>query len=86
VRRSRTTEAFREQPSRLPKSVQQSARKAYQLWESDPHHPSLNFKKLSDPFYSVRIAYNWRAVAYRDGETFVWFFIGSHSQYDQLGR
>jgi len=36
--------------------------------------------------YSVRVGLNWRAVAIKDGETFIWFFIGSHAEYDKLGR
>jgi hypothetical protein len=86
VNRSRTTPAFREQLARLPPAVRQAARKAYALWENNPHHPSLNFKKLDGEIYSVRVAYRWRAVARKEGDTFVWFFIGSHASYDDLGR
>jgi hypothetical protein len=87
VIRSRTTRQFREQLARLPKPIQQSARKAYRLWVSNPDHPSLSFKKLeASSLYSVRVAYRWRAVAYREDETFVWFFIGPHSAYDKLGK
>ena len=54
------------------------------MWENEPYHPSLNFKKLDGGIYSVRIAYRWRAAAYKEGDTFVWFFIGSHASYDDL--
>jgi hypothetical protein len=30
----------------LPRSVQQQIAKDYKLWLSDPHHPSLRFKKV----------------------------------------
>jgi hypothetical protein len=70
----------------LPTEVRQAAGKAYRLWDVDPHHPSLSFKKLSAVMYSVRMGLNWRAVAIKDGETFIWFFIGSHAEYDKLGR
>lgn len=77
---------MREQLRRLPPPIREAARKAFQLWSTDPHHPSLSFKKLESPLYSVRVGLNWRAVAYKDGETYVWVFIGSHAEYDKLGR
>ena len=47
---------------RLPRSVQQQARKAYQLWKVNPHHPSLHFKRVADqePIYSARVSSNSR--------------------------
>ena len=84
--RSRTTGRFREQPSRLPPRIQRAAQDAYRLWLRDLSHPGLEFKKLQGPFYSVRIGLHWRAVAIKDRDTFVWVFIGSHADYDKLGR
>ena len=39
--------------ARLPRSVQQQARKAYQMWKVNPYHPSLHFKRVADqePIY-----------------------------------
>jgi hypothetical protein len=52
----------------------------------DPKHPSLQFKKVhpSRPIYSVRISLNYRALGTKDGDTVVWFWIGSHAEYDRL--
>jgi len=70
----------------LPERVQKTARKNYKLWKQNPSHPSLEFKKLNteQPTYSVRAGIGWRAVGViKDSETIVWFWIGSHSNYDK---
>ena len=36
------------------------------------------------PIYAVRIGIHWRAVGVRTGDTVVWYWIGSHSDYDTL--
>lgn len=71
----------------LPEQVQETARKNYKLWQRNPAHPSLDFKKLKTrvPTYSVRIGIGWRAVGViNESDTIVWFWIGSHSDYDKL--
>jgi hypothetical protein len=30
------------------------------------------------------VGLGWRAVGVRDGDTMVWFWIGSHADYDRL--
>lgn len=52
----------------------------------NPAHPSLRFKRVhtTKPIYSVRITRGWRALGVREGETMVWFWIGSHADYDLL--
>jgi hypothetical protein len=34
--------------------------------------------------WSVRIGINWRALEVREGDTMIWFWIGSHADYDRL--
>ena len=71
----------------LPERVKETARKNYRLWKQNPRHPGLEFKKLSTstPVYSVRAGIGWRALGVlKDPDTLVWFWIGSHSEYDQL--
>ena len=34
--------------------------------------------------FSVRIGINWRAVCIRSGDNALWYFIGSHADYDKL--
>lgn len=39
---------------------------------------------VSDPrLWSVRITSSYRAVGVRDGEEIIWFWIGSHKEFDQ---
>ena len=83
---SRTTERFRRGLASLPEQVQQRARAAFQLFKNDPTHPSLRFKQVhtTRPIYSVRVGLGYRALAVRDGDTYLWFWIGTHGDYDQL--
>jgi hypothetical protein len=69
----------------LPIPVQRAAREAYRLWRTNPRHPSLQFKQIhARPIYSVRIGLHWRAVGTREGETMIWYWIGSHAEYDRI--
>ncbi len=84
--KSELTDEFIECFADLPERVQKTARKNYKLWKQNPSHPSLEFKKLNteQPTYSVRAGIGWRAVGViKDSETIVWFWIGSHSNYDK---
>jgi len=84
--KSHTTARFRDALEVLPKEVQEQARKAYELFLRDPHHRSLRFKQVhpTRPIYSVRISVDYRALGVREGETIIWFWIGSHADYDHL--
>lgn len=83
---SKTTQRFRAAFQDLPESVQRQAREAYRLFKNDPAHPSLHFKPVlkNPPTWSVRIGLHYRAVAVRSGDELVWFWIGSHADYDNL--
>ena len=83
---SRTTERFRAAFSQLPASVQRQVRAAYRRFRENPHHPGLHFKPVhpTQPIYSVRISRDYRAVGIRDADEIVWFWIGSHADYNQL--
>ncbi len=66
--------------------MQERARAAYRLFQREPSHPSLRFKLVhpSRPIYSVRIGLAYRALGVRDGDEIIWFWIGSHTDYDRL--
>lgn len=72
--------------ARLPRSVQQQARKAYQLWQANPHHPSLHFKRVDDkePIYSARVSNDYRVLGFLEGDTVLWYWIGNHNEYERL--
>jgi hypothetical protein len=68
---------------RLPEEVRRLADRCYALLRQDPHHPSLHFKKIGR-FTSVRVGLHHRALALDQGAELVWFWIGSHAEYDNL--
>ncbi|WP_019506764.1 type II toxin-antitoxin system RelE/ParE family toxin [Pleurocapsa sp. PCC 7319] len=84
--KSRTTLKFRQVFAKLPKQIQAQARSAYRQFKKNPTHPSLRFKKVHQrlPIYSARISKNYRAVGQLDGDTVIWFWIGSHQDYEKL--
>jgi hypothetical protein len=84
--RSHTTAEFRELLAAAPEVIQTKAQSAYRLWADNPAYPSLRFKKVHAtlPVYSVRIDLDWRAVGVLQGDTMVWFWIGSHGDYERL--
>ena len=47
---------------RLPRDVRRLAAKSYKVWQQDPFHPSLHFKKVGDDLWSVRVGGHHRAL------------------------
>ena len=85
---SKTTERFRSAYAGLPEHVQRRAREGYRLFQENPRHPGLQFKQVhsSRPIYSARVGLGYRALAVVDGDAVVWFWIGTHADYDRLLR
>jgi hypothetical protein len=83
---SLTTGRFWKAFDKLPAEVQTQAKKTYELWQKDPYHDSLQFKRIHTkrPIFSVRIGIHWRAIGVKEEETITWFWIGSHADYDKL--
>ncbi len=81
-----TTERFRKLLRQLPEQVRRQAKEAYKLFRQDPHYPGLRFKQVHStrPVYSVRISRGYRALGVRNRDEIIWFWIGSHSDYDKL--
>ena len=67
----------------LPVEIQRAANKAFEILKKDPHHPSLRFKRL-DKCWSVRVGLHYRALANEAPGGFVWYWIGSHADYNGL--
>ncbi len=67
-------------------STRRQADKAYRLWLNDPFNGGLQFKRVHSvrQIYSVRISRAWRALGIMKDDEIVWFWIGSHSEYDRL--
>lgn len=51
-----------------------------------PHTPSLQFRQVhpSGPIYSASVGLGYRALGVREGDVVIWFWIGSHADYDRL--
>ena len=77
--------AFWEAYDKLPAQIRELADKNYALLKQDPQHPSLRFKKIGR-FRSVRVGLRHRALAAESGDDLIWFWIGSHADYDSLIR
>ena len=83
---SRRTPRFTKAFEALPTDVQELARAAFQQFKQDPAHPSLRFKQVhtTAAIYAVRVGLHHRALAVREGDVLLWFWVGSHSDYDKL--
>jgi hypothetical protein len=86
--KSHTTPRFWKNYDRLPKEVQEQADLAYKLWQNNPLHPSLQFKRVDPqaPIYSARIGRGYRALGWLENDTVTWYWIGDHDEYDRLLR
>jgi len=84
--RSVTTTRFRKAFEKLPSEIQQRARQAYSKWKENPNHPSLHFKQIHDtqPIFSVRISLSYRAIGIKEEDIMIWFWVGSHEEYNNL--
>jgi hypothetical protein len=72
----------------LPPGIRIRADKQFALLQADPHHPSLQFKKIGDrhgqEIWSARVSLNYRALAIKRPLGFLWFWIGDHKAYNAL--
>lgn len=84
--RSAANEQFWSRYASLPEHVRRQARFAYKLFRDNPNHPGLRFKRVHPtlPIYSVRIGLGYRAVGVLESDTVLWFWIGTHADYDLL--
>ena len=85
---SHITSKFRKAFRNLPKEIQKQARRAYRLFIENSRHPSLQFKVVNATYsvYSARINLDYRALGFRNGDEIIWFWIGSHADYEKILR
>jgi hypothetical protein len=67
----------------LPKTVRELADKQFALLKANPQHPSLHLKRVKR-FYSARVGSHYRALAVDAPDGILWFWIGSHAEYDRI--
>ena len=84
--KSKATDRFWKCYTALPKAIQKQAKEAYRLFIRDPFHPSLRFKRIhsSRPVFSARITIDYRSIGILGDGEIIWYWIGSHADYDQL--
>jgi hypothetical protein len=82
---SRGTEEFWELYHGLPPHPRNAARLAFQKFMENPAYPGLHLERLRSDgrAWSVRVTRNYRAVARRYGDDWLWFWIGSHEEFDR---
>ena len=67
----------------LSRELQLLARDNYELLKSNPQHPSLHFKRVGK-YWSVRICSGFRALGIDSRKGILWFWIGTHEEYERL--
>jgi hypothetical protein len=67
----------------LPAPIREQADKAFELLKANPQHPSLHFKKVGR-FWSARVGLHYRVLGVDVSDGIIWFWIGTHADYDRL--
>jgi len=67
----------------LPTSAQKIADRNYEILKINPKYPSLHFKKIKR-YWTIRAGIHYRALAVEVEGGLLWFWIGSHTEYDKL--
>jgi hypothetical protein len=70
---------------KLPAEIRQLADKNFELLRQDSQHSSLRLKKIG-ALWSARVGLHYRVLAKERPDGLAWFWIGHHSEYDQLLR
>ena len=74
---------FWESYARLPSEVRQRADKSYRLFQENPRHPSLQFKRVGK-FWSARVSDGYRAVGVDVEDGILWIRIYPHREYEKF--
>lgn len=67
----------------LPDPIRDLADKNFELLKADSKHPSLHLKKTGK-YWSARIGIKYRVLGVDVGDGILWFWIGSHADYDKI--
>ena len=79
----KTTKRFWDLYHKQPFKIQSLADKAFDNLKENPYKPALHFKKVGK-LYSARINLSHRALAVKDGDDFIWVWLGNHDDYEKL--
>ena len=77
--RHRADKDFWQHYRALPHDIRNRADKQFLLLKANPHHPSLQFKKVAEvrgqDLYSARVTSDYRALALKRSDGYLWFWI-----------
>jgi hypothetical protein len=77
---SRASRRFWQLYHDLPTPIREAADKQYAIWRENPRHGSLRCKCIRHNLWFAPITDDFRALATRDGDTWLWFWIGPHDE------
>jgi hypothetical protein len=82
---SRGTTDFWRLYHNLPPRIRDAAQKAFKKFLENPAHPGLQLERLKfdHRVWSVRVTRNYRAVARRYDDEWLWVWVGSHEEFDR---
>jgi hypothetical protein len=82
---SRGSPEFWQLYHKLPEEARSAAQKAFRIFLSNPAYPSLRLERLriDRRAWAVRITRDYRAVALRQNDVWIWVWIGSHAEFDR---
>ncbi|RKU35758.1 hypothetical protein C6496_15775 [Candidatus Poribacteria bacterium] len=76
---------FENYRGKLPPDVRRRVPRKFELLQQNPTHRSLRFKKVRS-LWSVRISKGYRALAREEADAYVWYWIGTHDEYEKRIR
>jgi len=80
-----STNKFNKELNKLSPKLKKQFFKNLRLFLFNKNHPSLNFEKISNPFYSIRINKNFRTIFYFKKSNIVCFsYIANHDVYKKI--
>jgi hypothetical protein len=69
----------------LLRNVRELADKSFVLLKQNPSHRSLHFKPIGR-YWSARIGLHYRALGVSAPDGILWFWMGSHTEYERIIR
>lgn len=75
--------SFWEYYNKLPDHIQSLADRNFAKLKKNSRHPSLHLKKAGE-YWSVRVGNRYRALGVEVENGLLWYWIGTHAEYDKL--
>jgi hypothetical protein len=70
--------------SRIPPAIKARAQDVFNKMVQDPQSVDLKKMNVEHRVWRVKIQDKWRALAVREGNTFIWFWIGPREELNKL--